>query len=128
MRRIALVLLCAAACGGPERPILSGAPHPDTAAVAGGAAAAAAAMTLVDPNAATRGKPEKAQPEQEKAPVEVKEHVPSAVFDRLDQGSAEGPAAGSGSTKPAAVKKRKGPLPKLPSPKDAAEREQGPGE
>ncbi len=111
MRTIAL-LFCAAACGGP---VLQNAPKPDPVPIAAGAAAAAAAMTLADPNAATRGKPEKSTQDQEKKPIEVKEQVPAAVFDRLDQGS--------GAAQPAAAapaKKHKGPLPKVPSPKDAA--------
>ena len=116
MRTIAL-LVCAAACGGP---VLQNAPKPDPVPVAGAAAAAAAAMTLADPNAATRGKPEKPADDREKAPVEVKEHVPAAVFDRLDQGSGSGSGAPQAATPAAAAKKHKGPLPKLPSPKDAA--------
>jgi hypothetical protein len=114
MRTIAL--LCAAACGGPA---LQNVPKPDPAPIAGAAAAAAAAMTLADPNAATRGKPEKSNAGQEKQPIEVKEHVPAAVLDRLDQGSA-GPATDAGSGAPKSAK-HKGPLPKLPSPKAAAE-------
>ena len=117
MRVVAFMLL--AACGAePKQPFLANAPHPDTAAVAAGAAATAAAITLVDPNAATRGKPEKATSDAEKKPVEVKQNVPPDVLDRLDH-----PAAGNGSTapepKPAAKTKRKGPPPHVPLPSEA---------
>ena len=117
------MVLCVAACGGPA---LQNVPKPDPAPVAGVAAAAAAAMTLADPNAATRGKPEKSTSEPEKQPVEVKEHVPAAVLDRLDEGSGSGSGAQAPSqtapTKPKPIKaaKHKGPLPKLPSPEAAA--------
>jgi len=121
-----LLLLLVAACNEPQKPFLANAPHPDNAAMAGGAAAAAAAITIADPDAATRGKPEKPK-QEEKAPVEVKENVPKAVFDRLDdkqgaKGSAGDP--GSQTATPAAATKKKGPLPKLPSPKEAAETEE----
>jgi hypothetical protein len=119
MRTVALVVMVAA-CGEPQKPILANAPHPDNAAVAGGAAAAAAAITIADPNAATRGKPEKPK-EEEKQPVEVKEHVPKDVFDRLDKPKSN-PAAKPTTATPAP---KKGPLPKLPSPKEAAEHEEG---
>jgi hypothetical protein len=118
MRVVAFLLL--AACGAePKQPFLANAPHPDNAAVAGAAAATAAAITIADPNAATRGKPEKASPQVEKQPVEVKQNVPSDVFDRLDH-----PAAGSGSAAPApeakpAKTKRKGPPPHIPLPSEA---------
>lgn len=122
-----ILLLVVAACSEPQKPFLANAPHPDNAAVAGGAAAAAAAMTIADPDAATRGKPEKPK-EEEKAPVEVKENVPKAVFDRLDdKKGAKGGASEPGSSSPtpaAATSKKKGPLPKLPSPKEAAETEE----
>ena len=117
MRWIAIVIL--AACGGSQQPVLANAPHPDPAAVAGVAAGAAAAMTLADPDAATRGKPEKAAPTAEKQPVEVKEQVPSSVLDHLD--NKNNPAQPTAT--PATTPKRKGPLPKIPSPKDAAEKE-----
>ena len=117
MRWVAFVIL--AACGEPQHPALANAPHPDPAAVAGVAAGAAAAMTLADPNAATRGKPEKSGPEKEKQPVEVKEQVPAAVLDHLDDKQ----ATHKPEAKPAEAK-RKGPLPKIPSPKDAAEHEE----
>src|SRR5258708_5250537 len=77
-----LLLVVVAACGGPQQPVLANAPRPDPAAVAGVAAAAATALTLVDPDAATR-KPEKKQ-DIEMAPVEVNENVPEGVLDRLD--------------------------------------------
>jgi hypothetical protein len=110
MRTVALLLL--AACGGPA---LANAPHPNNAAMAGGAAAAAAAMTLADPDAASR-KPEKKE-QEEKKPVDVKETVPSDVLDRADRQ----PATETKPTaEPAARKKKAGPPPKLPSPRDAA--------
>ena len=121
MRVILFVVLVA--CGGPQEPVLAHAPHPDNAAVAGGAAAAAAAMTLADPDANTRGKPEKREPPPEKQPIDVKEQVPASVLDNLDH------KKGSGATpvQPAAApaKKEKGPPPKIPTPKDAAEHELG---
>src|SRR5690242_18744356 len=114
-----LLLLVVVACGEPQRPFLANAPHPDNAAVAGGAAAAAAAAVIADPDAATRGKPEKPK-EEEKQPIDVKENVPKDVFDRLDQKGAP-PVEKADASKSAPPAKRKGPLPKLPSPKDAAE-------
>jgi hypothetical protein len=118
-----LLFLAVVACGEPQRPFLANAPHPDNAAVAGGAAAAAAAAVIADPDAATRGKPEKPK-EEEKQPVDVKENVPKDVFDRLDsKGAPAAEKADAGKAAPAP--KRKGPLPKLPSPKDAAEKSEG---
>jgi hypothetical protein len=70
-----------AACGG--APVLANAPRPNPAFVAGGAAAAAAAMTLADPDAASR-KPEKKDAHKSDRPSDVKETVPSDVLDRLD--------------------------------------------
>jgi hypothetical protein len=58
--------------------------------VAGGAAAVAGAITLADPDAASR-KPEKKQDENKK-PVKVKENVPKDVLDRLDKQDAAAPA------------------------------------
>src|SRR5512146_477767 len=120
MRWVALLLAAALAgstgCGG--QPMLANAPHPNNAAMAGGAAAAAAALTLVDPDAATR-KPEKKQ-EEEKQPVDVKETVPSDVFDRADH-PADGAGSGSAAAK-APKKKPSGPPPKLPSPRDAVDK------
>jgi hypothetical protein len=112
MRAVALVLL--AACGG--QPALANAPRPDPSIVAGAAAAIAGAAVLADPDAASR-KPEKKQPNENQNAIPVKEHVPSAVFDRLDQGSG---ASENDGTKPVpAAARKKGPLPKLPDPKDA---------
>jgi hypothetical protein len=117
------ILFCVlAACNEPQKPFLANAPHPDNAAVAGGAAAAAAAMTLADPNAATRGKPEKGKPDEEKAPIEVKENVPRDVLDRADQQPT--PASPAQPAPAASSAKKHGPLPKLPSPKEAAEKEE----
>ena len=119
--RTVCFLIAVAACGGPEKPILNGVPHSDGAgaAFAGGAAAAGLAAAIADPNAATRGKPEQHK-ETEKQEIPVKEQVNEGVLDRAD-------AAGSAATTqqqsatPATPAKRKGPLPKLPSPKEAAE-------
>ena len=89
MRRIALLLV--AACGAqPNQPMLANAPRPNPAAVAGGAAAVAGAITLADPDAASR-KTEKKQDENKK-PVKVKENVPKDVLDRLDKQEAAAPA------------------------------------
>ena len=124
-------MLFLAACGG--GPALGNAPRPDPAAVAGIAAAAAAAVTLADPNAASR-RPEK-KVDENKREVEVKENVNEGVLDRLDdtesKGSATAPAdaAPADATKP--VPKAKKPAkpdpkapkkvaPKIPSPEDLA--------
>lgn len=118
-----VVFLLLAACGAePKQPFLANAPHPDTAAVAAGAAATAAAITLVDPDAATRGKPEKSTSDPDKKPVEVKQNVPPDVLDRLDKseaGTASGSAAPAPEAKPAAKTKRKGPPPHIPLPNEA---------
>jgi hypothetical protein len=119
----ALLLLVLVACGESQKPLLANAPHPDNAAVAGGAAAAAAAMTLADPDAATRGKPEKAK-QDDKAPIEVKEHVTPDVLDRLDQSKKQNGQDAPAATPTSAPKKTGKPLPKLPSPKEAAEKEE----
>ncbi len=113
MRWIALFMI--AACGGePKQPFLANAPHPDNAAVAGVAAGAAAAMTLADPNAATRGKPEKPKEETNKEPIEVKEQVPADVLDRADHPQTKPAESKPAAKKPAA--KRTGPPPKIPRP------------
>src|SRR5262245_7665608 len=75
-----VVLLCA--CG---EPILKNAPKPDPGAVAGVAAAAAAAATLAAPDAAAKKQEQKTKGEPDNRGVVVKETVPAAVFDRLDQ-------------------------------------------
>ena len=87
---IPLGLLCG--CG---EPILKNAPKPDPGAVAGVAAAAAAAATLADPRAASAKQEQKTKGEPDNRGVEVKETVPSSVFDKLDRGSDAGvePAA-----------------------------------
>ncbi len=118
MRVVAFLLL--AACGAePKQPMLANAPHPDPAAVAAGAAAAAAAITLVDPNAATRGKPEKGSADVEKQPVEVKQNVPPDVLDRLDHPGSGSAAPATPEPKPATKTKRKGPPPHIPLPSEA---------
>jgi hypothetical protein len=66
--------------------VLANAPRPNPAAVAGVAAGAAAALTLADPDAATRG-PEKKQ-DVPKKEIKVKENVPADVLDRMDQNAA----------------------------------------
>ncbi len=75
--------LALAACGGGPDPILRNVPQPNTAAVAGAAAAAAAGATLASPHDAAK-RQEKNKVPDEKKPVEVKQTVPSDVFDRLD--------------------------------------------
>ncbi len=120
---MAILIVCA--CGAePKQPFLANAPHPDNAALAGGAAAAAAAMTLADPNASTRGKPEKPKVDEDKQPIEVKEHVPESAFDHLDQkqgsGSAVAPAAQPAAAPTKPKSKLKGPPPKIPLPSEAA--------
>ncbi|HEY1556648.1 MAG TPA: hypothetical protein VGF94_17555 [Kofleriaceae bacterium] len=127
--RIVCLLIAVAACGGPEKPILSGVPKSEAAgaAFAGGAAAAGLAAAIADPNAATRGKPEQ-QKETEKSEIPVKEHVNEGVLDRADAQSASHAGSGSATQKPAATPaKHQGPLPKLPTPKEAAEATDGSG-
>ena len=123
MRPVVCALVALGACGGP---VLKNAPRPDPGAVAGVAAAAAAAITLADPNAATRGKPEQPVEEQDKAPIEVKQHVTSDVLDRLDDGSGSATAAPApaAAAKPAAH--RRGRVPTLPTPAQAAAQANGP--
>lgn len=84
MRRAWLVVI--AGCSGP--PLAAKVPHPNTAAVAGVAAATAAAITLADPDAASR-RPEQQQ-DDKKRPVEVRNTVPAEVFDRLDNAGSAG--------------------------------------
>ena len=115
MRTVPLLLLLVA-CGG--KPLLANAPAPPAGAVAGVAAAAAAAMTLANPNAATR-KPEKRDDPNSQG-VDVKESVPPDVFDRLDHPPANDPN-GSDDDAPAKTRPRKGPPPKLPSPRDISD-------
>lgn len=79
--RLGWLWILIAGCGGP--PLLAKVPHPNTAAMAGGAAAAAAAITLADPNAASR-RPEQRLDDKQR-PVDVHSTVPADVFDRLDQ-------------------------------------------
>ena len=79
-----LVVLCS--CG---EPILKNAPKPDPGAVAGVAAAAAAAATLADPRAASAKQEQKSKGEPDNRGVEVKETVPSSVFDKLDRGGSD---------------------------------------
>ena len=116
--RWCVALFAIASCGAePKQPFLANAPHPDNAAVAGVAAGAAAAAVLADPNAQTRGKPEKPADTTEKQPIEVKESVPSDVLDRADHAQTE--PAKTDAPKPAAAPKRKGPPPKIPLPSQA---------
>lgn len=85
MRVKAIALMLVAGCGAaPNQPLLANAPRPPQAAVAGVAAGAAAALTLADPDAASR-RPEKKQNTNMK-PMTVKESVPGDVLDRLDRG------------------------------------------
>lgn len=108
-------------------------PRPDPGAVAGVAAAAAAAVTLADPNAATR-RPEK-KVDENKHEVEVKENVNEGVLDRLDENESKGSAAApaADATKPDSKAKKpakpaakpdpkaaKKGTPKIPSPEDLA--------
>jgi hypothetical protein len=79
--RLGWLLVAIAGCGGP--PLLAKVPHPNKALVAGGAAAVAAAVTLADPDAASR-RPEQKNDEA-KRPVEVRNTVPADVLDRLDR-------------------------------------------
>jgi len=98
------VLFLLAACGAqPNQPVLANAPRPNPAAVAGGAAAVAGAITLADPDAASR-KPEKKQDENKK-PVKVKENVPKDVLDRLDKTPPSSPRDSKAAKQPAGTDK-----------------------
>lgn len=97
-------------CGCGE-PILKNAPKPDPGAVAGVAAAAAAAATLADPQGASRKQEQKNKGEPDTRGVEVKETVPAAVFDRLDQPR----DAGTDEAAPAASPAPAPPAPTAPS-------------
>lgn len=87
--------LALAACGGGPAPFLRNVPQPNKAVVAGAAAAIAGAATLAAPQAAAKRQEENKVPD-EKKPIEVKQTVPSDVFDRLDAKPKAG-APGSGS-------------------------------
>ena len=100
--------------------MLANAPHPDNAVMAGAAAGVAAAAVIADPNASTRGKPEKARDEGEKQPITVKENVPAAVLDRADHK----PQDPKPVAQPAAAAKSKGPPPKIPTPEEAARKQE----
>lgn len=87
MRVMGMVLLLAGCGASPNQPMLANAPRPNQAAVAGVAAGAAAAITLADPDAASR-RPEKKQDTNMK-PMKVTENVSGDVLDRLDKGGTE---------------------------------------
>jgi hypothetical protein len=87
MTRHAWILVLLAACG---EPVLRNAPKPNTAAVAGVAAATAAAVTLASPQDAAKQQEALSKPAPDDRGVKVKETVPDAVFDRLDQNAAQG--------------------------------------
>src|SRR5262245_4101900 len=87
MRRYFWVFVLLCGCG---EPILKNAPKPDPGAVAGVAAAAAAAVTLADPQGAAAKQEQKNKGEPDNRGVEVKETVPSSVFDRLEHSSDAG--------------------------------------
>jgi hypothetical protein len=119
-----LVMLCA--CG---EPILKNAPKPDPGAVGGVAAAAAAAATLADPQGAAKRQEQKTKGEPDTRGVEVKETVPSSVFDHLenvpvDAGSAAeapppppaAPAAPPAGARPAEAKRPAAVPPPIPPP------------
>ena len=72
-----------AACGAGPDPILRNVPQPNKAAAAGAAAAIAGAATLASPDAAAKRVEQNKVPD-EKKPIEVKQTVPSDVFDRLE--------------------------------------------
>ena len=79
-----LIIGCGAGCGAaPNQPVLANVPHPNTGAAAGIAAGAAAAITLADPDAATRG-PEKKKESTDMKGQKVKDNVPADVLDRAD--------------------------------------------
>jgi hypothetical protein len=123
MGRYAWVLVMLCACG---EPILRNAPKPDPGAVAGVAAAAAAAATLAAPDAASKKQEQKAKGEPDNRGVVVKETVPAAVFDRLDQRTAQGssdagvdgqaPAASTPAAPPAFAPAPIAPVPFAPVP------------
>lgn len=125
MRTIALLLALplAAACGAGQQPLLANAPRPNIGAAAGVTAAAAAALTLASPSSVQQKPEDKINADTR--PQQVKENVPSDVFDRLDAQStgsdAPPDAVPAATTK---TKKKKAPAPRLPSPKEAVEQTQ----
>lgn len=100
MRRTLWVLVMLSACG---EPILRNAPRPDPGTVAGVAAAAAAAVTLASPQSAAKKQEQKNKGEPDNRGVVVKETVPAAVFDRLDQRTGDAGVDGQPATAPAPV-------------------------
>ena len=95
MRAVLLAVLLAA-CGGPA---LQNVPHPNNAAMAGGFAALAGAATLASPHDAAK-KAEEKGPAADSKPQKVKEHVPSDVFDRLDEQDAKGSGSAASHARP----------------------------
>jgi hypothetical protein len=83
MRSSTWMLLALCGCGG--GPLLQNLPRPNPAAVAGVAAAVAGAATLADPQGAARRQEAKDKGEPDNQGVEVHEHVPADVLDRLDR-------------------------------------------
>jgi hypothetical protein len=107
MSRHAWILVLLAGCG---EPVLRNAPKPNPAAVAGVAAATAAAITLASPRDAAKQQEALSKPDPDDRGVTVKETVPGAVFDRIDQadagvdgGAPAAPAASPASGAPASV-------------------------
>ena len=84
VKRIAIALALACGCG--NQPILHNVPQPSASTAAGIGALAAAAATLAAPEAGAKAS-EKQKKEGERAPqgVQVRDTVPAAVFDRLDE-------------------------------------------
>ena len=109
MSRHTWILVLLAACG---EPVLRNAPKPNPAAVAGVAAATAAAITLASPRDAAKQQEALSKPAPDDRGVAVKETVPGAVFDRIDQGSDAGVDGGA----PAAPRPAAGPHPSVPPP------------
>ncbi len=114
------LLLAVAACGATQQPLLSHAPAPPAGAVAGVAAAAAAAITLASPGNANQKPEDKIN--EDTRPQNVKENVPSDVFDRLDEQQTTAPPPAQVTTP--TPKKTKAPAVRLPSPKEAVEQTQ----
>jgi hypothetical protein len=118
MSRHAWILVLLSACG---EPVLRNAPRPNPAAAAGVAAAAAAAVTLASPRDAAKQQEALAKPDPDDRGVQVKETVPGAVFDRIDQGGdAQGGDAGvdggAPAVAPAAAPARGTPTQSVPAP------------
>jgi hypothetical protein len=95
--RMALLLAVLAGCiGSAGDPMLRGAPHPNTGAMAAAAAGVAGAVTLASPQLAAQAQEGKKAYDTPVKPVTVKETVPEGVLDRADQQQQQAPRRDAG--------------------------------